>query len=239
MQPSVSRHARLGPSGAYAWLQCPHTIHIRKFVNKGDTNPAALAGTIMHEVYERILNGGDHLREEEIQALDYLDFGEAYCRMIIDDAIFATRKLLTRYRVDEFITETLVDPGARIGREDLWGTADLIAANERRRTLIVGDLKTGRGKVEAFENKQMMLYALGALEEITFEPKKIILAIFQPPIYKKKASIWPTTVDKLLEFESHVAERAELTDLPVPPRNPSIAACRWCPGRFICPDAMV
>lgn len=233
------QHARLGPSGAYWWMQCQWGIQMQDKqipgMSEPTSNPAADAGTCMHEVFERVLNGGDHLRPEEIEYLDTLDFGEKYCRKIIDQGVEAAQKTMRQFRTREFVTETRVNPGARIGRNDLWGTADLIAANERKRILVVGDLKTGRIKVDARRNKQMMIYALGALEEITFEPRDIILSIFQPPHYGNRAKHWATSIDVLHDFEKKVAHAAALTNNPRVQPNPSEEACRYCPVKKICP----
>ncbi|KAA6751317.1 DUF2800 domain-containing protein, partial [Salmonella enterica subsp. enterica serovar Cerro] len=83
-----------------------------------------------------------------------------YCRPIIDAAQLVeveSRVNLTR----------ILHPGVELNGNPLqtFGTADMVAviADGDAHMLIVGDLKTGRHKVLAKENKQMMLYALGLL----------------------------------------------------------------------------
>jgi hypothetical protein len=231
----MSAHARLGPSATHRWLMCPASVRLSALVPCRDSGPAAAAGSVMHIVFERLMLGQDHLRQSEIKELDVYECSEKYARKIIDQAVLAARAALRKYGLTEFLTETRVNPGARFGRTDLWGTADLVAACEKTKTLMVGDLKTGRGRVDADHNDQMLTYAVGATDVITFRPTNVILAIFQPVIYGTNPNIWVTNYPTLMGFESFMAERAALTDLPDYPPEPSDDACRWCPAKKICP----
>jgi Protein of unknown function (DUF2800) len=143
-----SAHARLGPSSSSRWIQCTASIRLSENLPESVTGPAAAAGTLMHAVFERLLLNQGHLTTEEIEELSMLDVGEQRARLIIDQGVQAARQTLAHYRLSEFITEVRVNPGHRIGRDDFWGTADLVAADAQRRILMVGDLKTGRGRVD-------------------------------------------------------------------------------------------
>ena len=66
---------------------------------------------------------------------------------------------------------------------DSYGTIDFLAANNK--TLHIIDLKYGLGvKVDATENSQLKIYALGAIQELDclYDFEKIILTIYQPRI---------------------------------------------------------
>lgn len=117
----------------------------------------------MHMIFERRMLGGKDITSEELAVLAELDVGEKRAKQIINDASKAATSVMRQYGVGEFLTETRVNPGERLGREDFWGTADLIAADLRTLTLLVGDLKTGRGRVDVEFNDQLLSYALGAL----------------------------------------------------------------------------
>jgi hypothetical protein len=233
--PVESAHARLGPSSAHRWARCPASIRLSEQVPARPAGFAAAAGTLLHAVVERQLLGQSHLHEHEIEMLAEFDVGEMRARMIVDQGVSAARSAMARHRMSEFLVETRVDPGHTMGRTDFWGTADLIAANADTRTLLVGDLKTGRGRVEVEANDQMLSYALGALELMDFEPQRIVLAIFQPMLLGDRPALWETGLDTLYLFRSYIAERAAMTDRDDVEPEPSDEACQWCPARAVCP----
>lgn len=123
---------------------------------------------------------------------------------------------------------------------ETFGTADFVALlrnPDGTYTLIVGDLKTGRHKVNALENKQMMLYALGLLRKYrrTYDISAVKLFIFQP--YAGGADEWDTTPAALEQFGKFASGRA-LKALDAYQRGkkgltpadfrPSNDACQWC-----------
>lgn len=177
-----------------------------------------------------------------------------YCRPIIDAAELVeveARVNLTR----------VLHPGVELNGEPLqtFGTADLVAVMpdgsiDRQsfsptgivshseplivgNMLIVGDLKTGRHKVLAKENKQMMLYALGLLRvyKRLYDITAIRLVIFQP--YAGGAEEWDTTPEALEQF-GKFASKAALKAIDAFRRGkkglkpadfrPGNDACRWC-----------
>ena len=215
-------HARLGPSSAHRWTRCPASIGLSEQVPPRASGPAAAAGGLMHAVFERRLLG-------------QLDVSPARARQIVAQALLAAHGALAQYGVTEYLTERRVNPGGVVQRDDFWGTADLIGANQASRTLLVGDLKTGRGRVEVKHNEQLLCYALGALELIDFEPERIVLAIFQPPVFGERAALWQTDARTLQEFGVFVGQQAALSDLADLPPSPSTEACQWCPAKPVCP----
>lgn len=127
---------------------------------------------------------------------------------------------------------------------ETFGTADFVAliphvssATGYGHTLIVGDLKTGRHKVTAAENKQMMLYALGLLRKyrLSYDISAVKLFIFQP--YAGGADEWDTTPTALEHFAKFASKQA-LKALDAYQRGkkgltpadfrPSNDACQWC-----------
>ncbi|EJN3045466.1 DUF2800 domain-containing protein [Salmonella enterica] len=164
-----------------------------------------------------------------------------YCRPIID----AAELVEVEYRVN--LTRVL-HPGVELNGEPLqtFGTADLVAVMPRHSplpsldgtyTLIVGDLKTGRHKVTAKENKQMMLYALGLLRvyKRLYDITAVRLVIFQP--YAGGADEWDTTPEALEQFGKFAQGRAlKAIDafqrgkkgLKPADFRPGNDACRWC-----------
>lgn len=231
-------HARLGPSSAHRWLRCPASVVLSEQVPQRPAGAAAQAGTILHDVYERKLLGRHDFSSFELAQLSALEVSPDRARQIIEQAVEATYQALSRYQLREFLTETRVNPGATMQRTDYWGTADVIAADASSRVLLVGDLKTGRGRVEVEANDQLFSYALGALSLLQFVPDRIVLAIFQPPVFGATPALWETDLLTLHAFAKYAEDQAALTDLPNPPAYPSQEACLWCSAKSICPDGI-
>lgn len=169
-----------------------------------------------------------------------------YCKAIIDVATYA--KLEMRVNLTQ-----VLHPGYKVpvdgeedeedGEDDLetFGTADLVAVQELANTdehmLIIGDLKTGRHRVEAKENKQLMLYALGVYRRLKrrYNITVVRLVIFQP--YAGGASERDISVEGLELFAKFAQKRALLAldayfrgkkNLKASDFRPSVDGCQWC-----------
>lgn len=175
-----------------------------------------------------------------------------YCRPIIDAAEVVEveqRVNLTRVLHPGVLVDVLDEDGRTVVDEDdnpvqkplaTFGTADLVAllpTSDGSYMLIVGDLKTGRHRVEAKENKQMMLYALGLLQvyKRLYDISAVRLVIFQP--YAGGADEWDTTPEALEQF-GKFASKAALKAIDAFQRGkkglkpadfrPGNDACQWC-----------
>lgn len=259
---SNHEHALLSPSGSAKWLGCAASL-ICEYDIPNTSGAAAVNGTVMHLVAETVLNrvikndypvtadtykGCYALNEGKgpIKALEKSEKGAVlitddfvsqvnkyvdYCRPIIDAAELVeveSRVNLTR----------VLHPGVELNGEPLqtFGTADLVAVMPDG-MLIVGDLKTGRHKVLAKENKQMMLYALGLLRvyKRLYDITAVRLVIFQP--YAGGADEWDTTPEALEQFGKFAQGRAlKAIDafqrgkkgLKPADFRPGNDACQWC-----------
>ena len=164
-----------------------------------------------------------------------------YCRPIIDAAELVeveSRVNLTRVLHPGRRLRMPAPGGGLLTDEPLqtFGTADLVAVMPDG-MLIVGDLKTGRHKVLAKENKQMMLYALGMLRKLKrlYDITAVRLVIFQP--YAGGADEWDTTPEAL-ELFGKFAGKAALKAIDAFERGkkglkpadfrPGNDACQWC-----------
>lgn len=179
-----------------------------------------------------------------------------YCRPIIDAAELVeveSRVNLTRVLHPGVTVQDYDANGSIVYDENgdpyqkplqTFGTADLVAvlqndwsAEGGAHTLVVGDLKTGRHKVLAKENKQMMLYALGLLRKLKrlYDITAVRLVIFQP--YAGGADEWDTTPEAL-ELFGKFASKAALKAIDAFERGkkglkpadfrPGNDACQWC-----------
>ncbi len=255
-------HALLSPSGAKKWLSCAASLACEKDI-PNTSGKAAVLGTAMHTIAEVHLNAyirGNALPLEREVGAYVLDEGKGqikalispmkgavlitadmieqvrkytdYCKAIIDVATYA--KLEMRVNLTE-----VLHPGYE--GVETFGTADLVAVQELANTdehmLIIGDLKTGRHRVEAKENKQLMLYALGVYRRLKrrYNITVVRLVIFQP--YAGGASEWDISVEGLELFAKFARKRALLAldayfrgkkNLKASDFKPSVDGCQWC-----------
>lgn len=255
-------HALLSPSGAKKWLSCAASLACEKDT-PNTSGKAAVLGTAMHTIAEVHLNAyirGTALPLEREVGAYVLDEGKGqikalispmkgavlitadmieqvrkytdYCKAIIDVATYA--KLEMRVNLTE-----VLHPGYE--GVETFGTADLVAVQELANTdehmLIIGDLKTGRHRVEAKENKQLMLYALGVYRRLKrrYNITTVRLVIFQP--YAGGATEWDISVEGLELFAKFAQKRALLAldayfrgkkNLKASDFKPSVDGCQWC-----------
>lgn len=171
-----------------------------------------------------------------------------YCKAIIDVATYAKLEMrvnLTEVLHPGYMFRVAGEPGdgnAEVFKTvETFGTADLVAVQELANTdehmLIIGDLKTGRHRVEAKENKQLMLYALGVYRRLKrrYNITVVRLVIFQP--YAGGASEWDISVEGLELFAKFAQKRALLAldayfrgkkNLKASDFKPSVDGCQWC-----------
>lgn len=255
-------HALLSPSGAKKWLSCAASLACEKDI-PNTSGKSAVTGTACHTIAEVHLNAyirGTALPLEREVGAYVLDEGKGqikalispmkgavlitadmieqvrkytdYCKPIIDVATYA--KLEMRVNLTE-----VLHPGYE--GVETFGTADLVAVQELANTdehmLIIGDLKTGRHRVEAKENKQLMLYALGVYRRLKrrYNITAVRLVIFQP--YAGGASEWDISVEGLELFAKFAQKRALLAldaysrgkkNLKASDFKPSVDGCQWC-----------
>ena len=171
-----------------------------------------------------------------------------YCKAIIDVATYAKLEMrvnLTEVLHPGYMFRVAGEPGdgnAGVFKTvETFGTADLVAIQELANTdehmLIIGDLKTGRHRVEAKENKQLMLYALGVYRRLKrrYNITMVRLVIFQP--YAGGASEWDISVEGLELFAKFAQKRALSAldayfrgkkNLKASDFKPSVDGCQWC-----------
>jgi hypothetical protein len=174
-------HAILSPSAAGRWLACPPSARFEEQI-PGETSPYAEEGTLAHELAALLLSAragvfrGDQARFNDMVNQVYAnaafsremyDHAEDYAGVVLDKG----GDVLVEHRYDL----SGHAPGS-------FGTAD--ATVFTRDAVHVIDYKYGAGvRVSARENKQLMLYALGALDESRrrgMTPAAVVLTIVQP-----------------------------------------------------------
>jgi hypothetical protein len=114
--------------------------------------------------------------------------------------------------------------------ELLWGTCDTrIMAPEE---LVVVDLKTGWIDVQAEENEQLALYAVGLAEELGWLWDRYRLVILQPKQGEPKE--WEVSREELQKFAEGFREPIANALSDAPRYTPTEEGCRFCPAAARC-----
>lgn len=229
------KHARLSPSGAHGWLNCAgwesdptgsiyadegtaaHLLATWCFEQARDAS--AFLGRVI------TVNGNDFEVDDEMaEAVQlYVDRVRQYAGSISPSGLYK--------QIHTLLVEQRVPIGHVTGEDGAEGTSDAVILTADGAEIQVHDLKYGKGnRVDAEQNPQLMLYALGALEAVAltgFEPQRVRCVIHQPRL--DHLSEWDCTIDELLTFVGRVEQRATTI-------NPSEKACQWCRKSGACAE---
>lgn len=241
-------HALLSPSSAKRWMNCPASAAMSLAMadyaghNKANSSAESDEGTMAHEISELLLR----LRTEQDEQVKKELKGEARIKIeqakekgiytrdfsdgikIYGDYIL---NLIKEKNISAFEFEKKVDCSKYA--TDCWGTCDFCGYSEKGSALYICDLKFGVGvQVSAFENPQLMIYALGALEK--YKADKISLQIIQPRL-SKLPGVYEISAKDLKEWGEHILiPSAEKALSPGAEFNPSLEVCQFCPARNRC-----
>ena len=200
-------HALLTASGSKRWLSCTPSARLEATFAEKETTAAA-EGTAAHALAEYKVK----------RALRYFckrpvsEFEDEVMDMATDDyAAFILEAMAEMRKAGAEPTvmiETRLDFSDWV--PDGFGTGDCIIIGGD--TLHIVDLKYGAGVlVEAEGNSQMMLYALGALQQFgcLYDVKKILMTIFQPR--RENISTAEVSVEMLMEWaDNFVRPKAKM-----------------------------
>lgn len=237
----MADHAVLSASGAHRWLACtPSARFEMRF--PASTSAYAEEGTAAHSVAElttRYYLGeiDENTYEDKLAELskssyfteEMLEHAESYAKFIVD-RLAEVKKVCADPVV---ILESRLDFSKWV--PEGFGTGDCVIIAEP--VLDVIDFKYGKGhRVEAHDNPQMQLYALGALSEYEslYDIQTVRMTIFQPRLSGvcdsdekpvKELKTWATKV---------VKPRAKLADKGQGEFAPSEEACRFCRAKKQC-----
>lgn len=233
------QHAKLSASSAHRWLNCPPSVKLaEQFPSK--TSSYAEAGRLAHSIAE--LKARRHFLEpmgartynarlKKLQEDPHYDKGmedstDTYMEvlketaMAFPDAPFVA--LETRVNFSDWVPQG-------------FGTADCIMICGD--TIVIIDYKNGAGvPVEAEENPQMMLYALGAVQTYALifggSLSKVVMKIVQPNAGGTKS--WETTVEHLRSWAEETVKPAAALAMAGEGEFCAGDWCRFCPAKAQC-----
>lgn len=240
VQHSERAHALLSASSAHRWLNCTPSARLED-AEQEKTSEYAEEGTTAHEYAELLLrkyfqadrpyeinNGIATIKQSKWYNQVFEDAVQDYVTEIVERMTKAKNQDANAF----CMTEQRVDFAAYV--PDGFGTADCVIVVGR--TVNVIDLKFGKGvAVEAHNNPQLMLYALGVYDNLKdfCEIDEFILTIIQPRL--GQISDFSITLTELLRWAVDVVvPRAQMA---MKGGGEAVVGdwCRFCRAKKTCP----
>ena len=223
----------LRASSASRWIACPASARLSALMPYVEGGEAAKIGTAIHALAETCYQLDSDPMKSVGTVVEGIKMTEENCEMALEHlkAIWAIEDELGKgsVTVEKFL-QYQDTYKAKVG-----GTTDVIGVSKQKRKLIIADLKTGRGYVDA-DNDQLRLYALAAFEDgnLYQDIDKVELWIIQP--HHGETRKHSMTTQELVDWEHYVLVPAIENALnPLFQPVPSDSACQYCNARTICP----
>ncbi|WP_071131345.1 DUF2800 domain-containing protein [Enterococcus timonensis] len=207
----VNGHAMLGASSAHRWLICPPIARLEEQF-KDSSSVFAEEGTAAHSLAEIKLQyetGKISKRAYSIRFNKFKAMNSYFSQSMddyVNDHVGMVMEHVNSYENADVDLEVRVDFSPWV--PDGFGTSDVVILADGVVEII--DLKYGKGvPVDAYQNVQLMLYALGVVNiyDLAYEFDKVKMTIVQPRL--DNVSTFEIEKDELLYWaDNYVAPRA-------------------------------
>ena len=232
----MSGHAQLSPSKAYRYLACPGSVREEAKYPEPPSGPGAVDGTHSHTLLEHCLKQfidplalvGQTLKDHDGEFT--VDKPRAERVKVAFDYVHKVENLGCKV-----LTEQRVSPAHLIGRTDMDGTVDIQIHGPE--VLEIIDYKDGMNLVEAEDNSQLELYALGVLASFglpinaTYPFKTVRMTIIQPKLAVKGLPVITShvmTVPEVMALIPKYVVGGAATEKPDAPLIPGEKQCKYC-----------
>ena len=197
---ATRKHAVLSASSSHRWLSCTPSARLEQEFEDRETEAAA-EGTAAHALCEHKLCRA--LKMQSRRPVSQYDCEEMEtCTDGYVQFVLETLAEVKRHCSDPIVSiEQRLDFSCYV--PEGFGTGDCVIIADH--TLHIIDFKYGQGVlVEAENNPQMMLYALGALcaYDALYDVDEVAMTIYQPR--RENISTWTITVDALKAWAKEV-----------------------------------
>lgn len=241
----MPKHALLSASGASRWLKCTPSARLEeKFPNQ--TSKEASEGTLAHELAELttkywLYKISEMDFENQRAALAKSEDGQRFYNAEMQECINAYAKLISDKfkKARETCADAFVELEVKVDFSkwvpEGFGTSDAVIISDDCLEII--DLKYGKGhRVEAFNNPQTRLYALGAIEYYgaLYDIKNVRMTIFQPRLSGVQSTDEITANELLIWAEEEVKPRAKQAFEGKGEFAPSEETCNFCRANAKC-----
>lgn len=224
------KHAVLSASSSHRWLNCNPSARLEEKFEDNETEAAA-EGTAAHALCEHKLRKMLKLRSRKPTNKYDCDEMDEYTDGYVE---FVSEQIA---QAKQFCKDPLVLIEQKLDFScyvpDGFGTGDCLVVADHLLHII--DFKYGMGVlVDAVENPQMMLYALGALRlfDSLYEIDTVSMSIYQPR--RDNVSTWTISVAELNEWaENTLVPKAKLAFEGKGEFSPGIW-CTFCKAAVKC-----
>jgi hypothetical protein len=196
----MAGHAILSASGSHRWLNCSPSARLELEFEETETD-AASEGTAAHALCEHKLRKKLKMRSKRPVSRFDSDEMEACTDDYVAFVLEAIAQIKLRCKDPITLIEQRLDFSRFVPQG--FGTGDTVIIGDG--VLHVIDFKYGQGiLVDAEDNPQMKLYALGALELFgnLYDVDEVSMTIFQPR--RENVSTWTTPVEELKAWAQEV-----------------------------------
>lgn len=223
-------HAVLSASSSHRWLNCNPSARLEQEFEDRETEAAA-EGTAAHALAEHKLRKALKMRSSRPQSQFDSDEMEEHTDSYVEFVLEQLERA-KQYCTDPMILiEQKLDFSCYV--PDGFGTGDCLIIADK--SLHIIDFKYGLGVlVDAYENPQMMLYALGALRifDSLYDIEEVSMSIFQPR--RENVSTWSIPVSDLKQWAKETLKpKAELAYAGKGEYVPG-AWCQFCKAAVKC-----
>ena len=228
-------------SASHRWLNCTASLLYND--KPFQETEVSLNGSMIHEVAsltlknyffkekndEKIAN----IKTEKYFSKDktiFVEWKPSYQKMV-DNYFEYVKSIYEKYADDE--SKVLIEHklSCNFYGQQKIGYADFVLITKTN--IIIVDLKTGRNKVDASENSQMLMYVIGIMQEFGAR-ENVITAISQPIIYNVEAYIY--TPEELVSWYKNQAQSmSEILSGKLVYR-PEKMRCKYCDHRSECAE---
>lgn len=172
----MSSHSKYSASSSHRWLRCPASIQAENIVDDDNQSPYAIEGTRAHEL-AHLFGVNNYTTLQDV--LTKFETTDEHKDMLIGftDSDIEAMLFYSNYTISlsKRVTE---DNGGRCTslyehrvnypsiHPDGYGTVDYLLVDNANKEVHIVDFKFGMNKVSAYNNSQLLLYALGAYDSV-------------------------------------------------------------------------
>ncbi len=196
----MGQHAALSPSSSHRWLNCSPSAKLEQQFADSESEAAA-EGTAAHALCEHKLKRALKMRSRKPVSHFDCDEMDAFTDGYVDFVLETLAGAKQRCKDPIVLIEQHLDFSCYV--PEGFGTGDALIVGDG--ILHVIDFKYGQGiLVDAEDNPQMKLYALGALELFgnLYDIEEVSMTIYQPR--RENVSTWTISIAALKEWAEQV-----------------------------------
>ncbi len=231
------KHLTIGGSTIARTIKCPAWIKRCRNGIKKPAGEAANLGNLLHDMMENYYRNDESFKSQIARGVTFAGITAADEHLhILNQMVTATEKVLDEHEIADLILE----PFVQLIPDLAGGSIDMLGISEDGKTALILDYKTGRGRVKALDNEQLLFYTLCAktdpkTKHMFKEVENFVAAIVQPHVYGLDADIFEfdnATLDRFVMVAGKAIEEAQA----IKPKAVAGSHCTFCPYSSFCKE---